>query len=184
LTCAGYAESHAGFAQFALNAGSVRTPTKNLLYYNLSMSTSSAQQFGSSSAHDALAHAADRIGATASLLCALHCAALPFVIAILPALGLSFLADHRFERIFIACASCLALVALIRGYRRHRVPSALYLAGLGLALLWTGAWLFDADRTLATHATLVTLGGCAVAFAHVLNLRLTHVFGACCSTAP
>jgi hypothetical protein len=147
------------------------------------MNSQSAPKLPVAAAHDALAHAADRIGATASFLCAVHCAALPFVIAILPALGLSFLADHRFERIFIACASCLALAALIRGYRRHRVASALYFAGVGLVLLWSGAWLFDAERTLGVHATLVTLGGCAVAFAHVLNLRLTHLFGACCSNA-
>src|SRR6478672_8405035 len=52
---------------------------------------------------------ADRFGATASFLCAIHCALLPFVIAVLPALGLAFLADHRFERGFIAFASVLAL---------------------------------------------------------------------------
>ncbi|HXD83673.1 MAG TPA: MerC domain-containing protein, partial [Rudaea sp.] len=50
----------------------------------------------------ALAHAADRLGAAASLLCAVHCAALPFVLALLPALGLGFLANHGFERAFIA----------------------------------------------------------------------------------
>lgn len=148
------------------------------------MNSETAPRLPVAAARDAFAHAADRIGATASFLCALHCAALPFVIAILPALGLGFLADHRFERIFIAFASCLALVALISGYRRHRVASALYFAGLGLALLWIGAWLFDADRTLVVHATMVTLGGCAVAFAHVLNLRLSHLFGACCPSAP
>ena len=93
------------------------------------MTPESAPKLPVAAAHDMLAHVADRVGATASFLCAVHCAALPFVIAILPALGLSFLADHRFERIFIACASALALAALIRGYRRHRDATALYLAG-------------------------------------------------------
>jgi hypothetical protein len=51
-----------------------------------------------------LTRLADRFGATASFLCAIHCAALPLVIAALPALGLGFLADHRFERTFIAPA--------------------------------------------------------------------------------
>jgi hypothetical protein len=134
-------------------------------------------------AHDALAHVADRVGATASFLCAIHCAALPFVIAVLPALGLSFLADHKFERIFIACASVLALAALIRGYYRHRVPSALVLALPGIALLWVGVWVFDAENSLTVHAIMVTVGGCCVAFAHVVNLRLTHLFGQCCEPA-
>jgi hypothetical protein len=132
-------------------------------------------------AHDTLAHAVDKVGATASLLCAIHCAALPFVLALLPVLGLSFLADHRFEHIFIACASCLAVAALIRGYRRHRVASALAVLVPGLLLLWSGAWLFDAENTLFWHATLVTLGGSCVALAHILNLRLTHLFAGCCA---
>lgn len=151
-----------------------------LLCYNFVMNVESAPQSPSAATHDALAHIADRVGATASFLCAVHCAALPFVLALLPALGLGFLAEHKFERIFIACASCLALVALIRGYRRHRVASALMLVVPGLILLWLGAYVFDADNSLALHATLVVLGGCCVALAHIVNLRLTHLFGACC----
>ncbi|MBS0581955.1 MAG: MerC domain-containing protein [Proteobacteria bacterium] len=144
------------------------------------MASHSADSLHKFAAHDALAQVADRIGATASFLCAVHCAALPFVLTVLPTLGLGFLGDHRFERIFIAFASALALGSLIRGYRRHRVASALWIAGFGLALLWTGAWLFDTGSAPVVHAALVTLGGCCVALAHILNLRLTHLFGACC----
>ncbi len=148
------------------------------------MNTPSAPELHSSAtaAHDALAHIADRVGATASFLCAVHCAALPFVLAVLPALGLGFLADHKFERVFIACASGLALVALIRGYHRHHVASPLCIAVAGLILLWAGAWIFDAESSLALHATLVTIGGCSVAFAHMRNLRLTHLLGTCCDS--
>jgi len=151
-----------------------------LLCYNLAMASSSSPQLSSNPAHDALAHVADRVGAAASFLCAVHCAALPFVLTVLPALGLGFLGDHRFERIFIACASALALGSLIRGYRRHRVASALWIAAVGITLLWTGAWLFDSGESPLLHAGLVTLGGCCVALAHILNLRLTHLFGTCC----
>jgi hypothetical protein len=157
-----------------------------LICYNPAMNSPSVPELpGSASAaaaHDALAHIADRVGATASFLCAVHCAALPFVLTVLPALGLGFLADHRFERVFIACASCLALVALIRGYRRHHIASPLRIAVAGLILLWVGAWIFDAESSLALHATLVTIGGCSVAYAHMRNLRLTHSYGACCDS--
>jgi hypothetical protein len=145
------------------------------------MNSHSARDLTETAAHDALAHVADRVGAVASFLCAVHCAALPFFIAVLPALGLSFLADHRFERIFIAFASCLALAALIRGYRRHRVARPLYFVMPGLALLWIGAWVFDAEGTLVLHATLVALGGCCVAYSHVLNLRMSHSVSGCCA---
>ena len=160
----------------------MRSPLSLLLCYNFAMSNPFARELSASAAaHDALAHVADRVGATASFLCAVHCAALPFVIAVLPALGLGFLADHKFERIFIACASCLALAALIRGYRRHHVASPLFLAVPGLTLMWIGAWVFDAEASLFLHAALVTVGGCSLALAHVLNLRLTHQYGACCT---
>jgi len=121
-----------------------------------------------------LAGLADRIGATASLLCALHCAALPFMLAVLPALGLGFLADHVFERFFIAAASTLALGVLIRGWRQHHSARALRLLAPGLVLLWIGGFLVDGHDTIGLHALLVTLGGSCVALAHLTNLRLTQ----------
>ncbi len=125
---------------------------------------------------------ADRLGATASFLCAVHCALLPFVLAALPAFGLGFLADHGFERAFILCASLLAVFTLVQGYRRHRAPRALALVLPGLLLLWLGGFIFDAHGTMLLHATLVALGGSLVAAAHLTNLRLVHVHDhtACC----
>ena len=40
----------------------------------------------------------DWLGIVASVGCAIHCAAMPFVFAYLPALGLSFLADEAFHK--------------------------------------------------------------------------------------
>jgi len=121
------------------------------------------------------AHAADRVGATASFLCALHCAALPFLLAALPTVGLAFLADHAFERIFVGCASVLALVFLLRGYRQHRDARALALLAPGLLLLWLGAFVIDGHAAVGAHALLVSTGGGCVAFAHLVNLRRSKV---------
>jgi hypothetical protein len=126
---------------------------------------------------------ADRLGATASFLCAIHCAALPFVLAVLPLLGLSFLADHAFERGFVLFASALALISLITGYRRHHQPLPLMLALPGLALLITGV-TFAENYSIALHSVLVTCGGLLVASAHFVNLRkhrATHVHGPQCA---
>ncbi|MDR3387070.1 MAG: MerC domain-containing protein [Rudaea sp.] len=130
----------------------------------------------------AFAHFADRLGATASFLCAVHCAALPFVLALLPALGLGFLADHGFEHGFIVCASLLALATMVYGYRRHRVRRAFIFLLPGLALLWAGGFVFDAQVGFGWHALLVALGGSSVALAHLTNLRLVHGHekGGCC----
>jgi hypothetical protein len=131
-------------------------------------------------------HVADRLGATASFLCAIHCAALPFVIALLPLIGLSFLADHRFEAGFVAFASVLASVALISGYRRHRRRLPLLLAIPGLVLLMLGV-TFMHSHSLLVHSVLVTCGGFLVASAHFVNLRVDrgdhadHIHGPSCA---
>jgi hypothetical protein len=129
--------------------------------------------------------AADRLGATASFLCAIHCALLPFVLALLPFVGLSFLADHRFERGFVMFACALALLALVRGYRRHQGPLPLMLATPGLALLLLGV-TFAEHYSIILHSVLVTCGGLLVASAHFVNLRADrrlshdHVHGPQC----
>jgi len=122
---------------------------------------------------------ADRFGATASFLCAIHCALLPFVIAVLPALGLAVLADHAIERAFVTFACTLATVMLLLGYRKHRRANALLLLLPALALLLAGV-LVDFEQSAVTHAWLVTTGGSLLALAHLVNLRLSHVHDANC----
>jgi hypothetical protein len=134
--------------------------------------------------HSRLWHFADRLGATASFLCAIHCALLPFVLALLPILGLGFLADHAFERGFVLCACVLASAALISGYRRHHRPLPLWLALPGLSLLVLGV-TYAENYSIVLHSVMVTCGGLLVASAHFTNLRLDrlhgHVHGAQCA---
>jgi hypothetical protein len=127
--------------------------------------------------HRNAANAVDRFGAIASSLCAIHCMVLPFVLALLPALGLSFLADHGFERCFVAFASVLASWSLLSSYRRHRRPQPLWLLLPGLTLLWSGAFVVDEHYGLAIHAVLVAMGGALLASAHLTNLRFARDLG-------
>jgi hypothetical protein len=115
----------------------------------------------------------DRVGATGSMLCAVHCAALPLVLAIVPAIGAGF-ANHTFEVGFIAFASLLGLTSLILGYRQHRVGRALLLLVPGIALLWTAVFFERLHDSTIAHAIAMTIGGTLIACAHLLNLRLTH----------
>ncbi|MGH8183660.1 MAG: MerC domain-containing protein [Rhodanobacteraceae bacterium] len=115
----------------------------------------------------------DRVGATASMLCAVHCVLLPFVLALLPLLGLEFLAGHTFERIFVACAATLACASILTAYRRHRKPHALYLMVPGIALLVFGIAV-DLDVHVVIHTVSVVTGGTLVASAHITNLVLAH----------
>ncbi|MBU6198954.1 MAG: MerC domain-containing protein [Xanthomonadaceae bacterium] len=131
-----------------------------------------------------LTGAADRLGAAASLLCAVHCAALPFLLALLPALGLGFLASHGFERVFIACASALAVTMAVHGYRRHRTAWVFGLLVPGLVLLWLGGFAFDFGSALFWHSIFVVAGGTCVALAHVANLHLSRTQPSCDCVTP
>ena len=57
----------------------------------------------------------DSLGIIASVGCAIHCAAMPFVIAYLPALGLSFLADEAFHKWMALACFLIAIAAFVPG---------------------------------------------------------------------
>jgi hypothetical protein len=124
----------------------------------------------------------DRIGATGSLLCAVHCAALPLLIAILPSLGIASWLSEDFEEWFAVFATVLGSFALIAGYRRHRALHALVLLVPGLLLIWVGVMYSPLHHSVLPHAVVMTLGGSLIALAHLANLRLhrEHVDGSTC----
>lgn len=116
---------------------------------------------------------ADRVGFAASLLCAVHCALMPVVLALLPAFGLKVGGWIDFDQAFVVFGSLLAATTLTLGYRRHRAFHAWMLLVPGLLLVW-GASFTPLHQHGVAHTTMMTLGGVALAGAHLVNLRLTH----------
>ena len=121
-----------------------------------------------------LARLSDKFGAFGAIVCAVHCALLPFLLAILPTLGLGVFASHEVEFLYVAFATALALVSLVQGYRRHRVVRALSFAVPGLLTVWTGVLLPAIHDHVVAHAIVMTCGGTLIAVAHLINLKLTH----------
>jgi hypothetical protein len=128
---------------------------------------------------------ADSLGSAAAMVCAVHCALLPFVLAALPALGLGVFAATWWETPYVAFASVLALASLWLGFRRHRVYRALAFLVPGLVAVWAGLLVPALHDDLVRHAVAMTFGGTLIAVAHLVNLRLTHghVHDASCSHA-
>lgn len=116
---------------------------------------------------------ADRLGAAGSLVCAVHCALLPLVIAALPTLGLGLAGEASFEQGFTVFATVLALATLVSGYRRHRLLGALMFLVPGVLAIWFGAF-GPLGHDGATHSVLMAIGGTLVGAAHLLNIRLAH----------
>lgn len=116
----------------------------------------------------------DKIGATGSLLCAVHCALLPLVLALLPELGLDRWLGHTFDFVFLVFATLVGASSLVSGWRRHGEVHALRLLAVGLVVLWTSVLYPPLHDSRWLHALLMTCGGALVGIAHMLNLRLNH----------
>lgn len=125
----------------------------------------------------------DRVGAVGSLLCALHCALLPLLIAVLPALGLGSFALVDLDQAFTVFATLLGITTLAYGFRRHRAFHAWIVLIPGLALIWIGSFSPLHTHSM-THVLTMVAGGLAVAAAHLINLRLTHAASALRRFAP
>ena len=113
----------------------------------------------------------DATGMALSLLCAIHCLAMPVVFGFLPWLGVEALHDHRFEWSMVALIAGLAAFSYIRGYLTHRRWELFALLGFGLVIfLGIRPWL--AVHHLHDWEHVVTLvGGVAYIFGHWLNRR-------------
>lgn len=120
----------------------------------------------------------DKAGAAASLTCAIHCAAMPLVVTLLPLVGLSFLADERLEWGLLAVSASLGVSSLCFGFREHGSRRALVILAVGLSLLALGR--ISEERAWGGWAVpVVVAGGCTVAASHLLNRRLCHTCRRC-----
>jgi hypothetical protein len=110
----------------------------------------------------------DFVGFSTSMLCAIHCAILPFLLTLTPLAGLQFLENHWIEYAIIFLSFVIASLALIHGYRKHhRKPMALIIVSIGFMLIGAGQW----SHSESTEAILTTFGGLTIAIAHVVNWK-------------
>ena len=97
----------------------------------------------------------DWAGVGASIACAIHCAAMPFVVGSLPLIGLSFLADPSFHKWMVGICLGIALFAFFPGWRRHHrfTPAIIGLVGLSLISVAAFAGPEDCCATSSCAAT-------------------------------
>lgn len=108
----------------------------------------------------------DAVGAAASAACALHCALLPLAVAAMPYAGLERLDSIAFDRGFAAFAVLFGVVAIGRGFCRHRLPRVLALFATAVVLLAAGAIVGHGS---GWHAAALAAGGVLMAAAHLTN---------------
>lgn len=120
----------------------------------------------------------DRAGVTASFLCAIHCAVMPFIITVLPLLGLGFLASEPVEWALLACSAVLGTLSLCVGFREHKRRRVFGVLGLALAFLVAGR-IFHEHHLDWWGPILMVLGGLTMMSAHVFNRTLCRSCRAC-----
>jgi lipoprotein signal peptidase len=88
----------------------------------------------------------EKIGFYLSVLCAIHCAATPIVLTLMPVFGGSFFKNHSWEIAFVGISLILAVVLLARDYKKHfnKIPLLLLLAG---AFVKVSEILFFGEKT-------------------------------------
>ncbi|AGA78943.1 MerC domain-containing protein [Echinicola vietnamensis] len=116
----------------------------------------------------------DFLGISASLLCGIHCAALPFILVVTPLAGLKFLTDPWIEYSVLIVSLLLALGALSHGYRKHhRRPLPLVIAASGFLVIGIGHLIHDHHVHEISHI-IVSVGACGVAVSHFINWKFIY----------
>jgi hypothetical protein len=88
----------------------------------------------------------DLLGIVCSVGCAIHCAATPVLLAVLPTMtSVRWLANPLFHQIVAVVCGVLAMAAFLPGYLRHRAWKVPALAMVGMAWLLTAAFVLP-DR--------------------------------------
>jgi hypothetical protein len=119
----------------------------------------------------------DRAGICVSAACAVHCLAMPILLAVIPAMSSILVIGHGIEVGLAGAAVILAVACLCWGFRIHR-KKRLILSFSAAAIfilsgqLWAEGWL---------ETALVVCGGLGLVGSHLLNRALCRSCSTCCS---
>ncbi len=120
----------------------------------------------------------DKIGMTASSLCAVHCALAPLLITLAPLIGLGFIFEENFETTFILVTLGLAFLSTAWGFiKKHRSIEPVFLLLFGAAVLHIAR--LESFTQYIPEPFLMALGGVSIAISHYINLKLCHHCDSC-----
>lgn len=114
----------------------------------------------------------DSLSISASAICAIHCAAMPIILAMFPALSFLPSEDHEFHMALVWLIAPMSLLAAFLGCKKHKDIKVLSGIILGLfTLVVTAVWGHDfvgelGEKSLTVLATLI------LAIAHWRNYSL------------
>lgn len=114
----------------------------------------------------------DKTAISLSIVCALHCLALPSLLVILPSLTALNLADEMVHLWMLVAVIPISIYALTMGCRKHKRLSIMLLGLVGLAVLIAAALLGHDILGETGEKTVVTTGAFIIAVSHWQNHQL------------
>lgn len=115
----------------------------------------------------------DRAAMLLSMICLVHCTVLPLALALLPALGSTFLPRSLDNDLFHVLFAFILLgvggIAFVQGYRRHGLLVPLVAGIFGTTFLFLGAFNPGSLMTEFFEHAVTVFGTIVLLFAHARN---------------
>jgi uncharacterized membrane protein len=114
----------------------------------------------------------DKIGISASLLCAIHCALVPLILPVMSTLGLGFLWSHETEVFMIVFAFVVGVWSLGHGYiHAHHNLRPFILFSIGMSIILISKLIFHHEH----EYIILPIGAIFIIAAHWQNWKMhTH----------
>lgn len=116
----------------------------------------------------------DKMAISLSLLCAIHCLALPLMIILLPSLSALNLDNEVFHQWMVFAVIPVSAYALTTGCKQHKRYHLLILGIAGIALLMIAVLLGESLLGEFYEKALTLFGASMIALGHFFNYRLCH----------
>ncbi len=116
----------------------------------------------------------DKVAIGLSMVCTLHCLALPMLLVVLPSAVALPLDNEAFHLWMIIAVIPTSVYALTLGCRQHKRYRLLILGITGLAMLITALLLEGTGIGEVSEKPLTVLGAALIAIGHGFNYRLCH----------
>lgn len=109
----------------------------------------------------------DAVGIGLSILCGIHCLSVPFLLGVLPMIGLDVVADHSFEWVMIAIIFAVAGASYVSGFRAHRRKAIFLFLAVGVTVFA----LLRPSLPESLHPIATIAGGLTFVAGHWQNWR-------------
>jgi hypothetical protein len=115
----------------------------------------------------------DAVGIGASVICALHCIALPLFFSSLPLLGIELLENDFIEFFIILISIFIGSFSLVNVYKKnHRSKTILLLFTVGMILVISSTYI---ELSFIWESFIKLLCAIAIVSAHYLNWKKLHI---------